>query len=596
MIEVPAVIKTMLHNDTCPKNIRIHFPNGERTDICNDLIVKNSVSFTESLCSQNTLKFGLCESPIFECEVVGVGNVKGATIEVSCEIYCDASVTGAEWRVDIQKYVYAIPYGTFVVDECKRQADLQHRKMKAYSFYYYDGNLSSENSIGNFFSERISTDSSAYVVPIEAFVYEKYPFFFDASAYDYTEKALQGGGSTSGTSGILRQWQYGGLTYVFHIWDYTYRSLNDGYYNNKGVEFDIADINIDSNYESEMQDMLDTLVNDYGMPPFEDLSYAEKFYPPYAYLLSNDHTSSGEYEIKKYIKNPGKLFAYKRIINISPNSVRFHLYTIDQYQAHHDVFFRTIQVLDPDRVISYKLINNINTDLSLTLEREYTEGYRFPYILQGYSYKNAYDEIDTIKMFRGVLELQGLLGAYSRFGMSLVNIKQKFLFVPNLDLYPGENVYPRGSIGGKLLPQDYQSCWYDDSYTLPYGIIHIDFKTVETVEGSQTVIDAFYDLYLNGITPDSDPTTYQIYKVENNDVIKSSTWTSAQILSFCENIAANLSGVRYMPVDFVGRGLPYVEAGDTFEILTRSNDSITTIVLNRTLKGEQTLTDSYKSV
>ena len=51
-----------------------------------------------------------------------------------------------------------------------------------------------------------------------------------------------------------------------------------------------------------------------------------------------------------------------------------------------------------------------------------------------------------------------------------------------------------------------------------------------------------------------------------------------------------------MTVDFAGRGLPYVEEGDTFEILTKSNDSITTIVLNRTIKGEQTLTDEYKSV
>ena len=70
----------------------------------------------------------------------------------------------------------------------------------------------------------------------------------------------------------------------------------------------------------------------------------------------------------------------------------------------------------------------------------------------------------------------------------------------------------------------------------------------------------------------------------------------AQIGQICNNIANNIENVRYMPVDFAGRGLPYVEAGDTFEILTKSNDSITTIVLNRTIKGEQTLTDEYKSV
>ena len=132
MLTVPSEIKDLLHEDTCKKNIRIHFPNGERSDICNDLIVMDSVRFTESLCSQNELKFGLCESPVFECEVVGVGNIKGATIEVYCEIFCPASVEGAVFRPDLQVYVYPIMYGKFDVQECKRQADMNHRKITAF--------------------------------------------------------------------------------------------------------------------------------------------------------------------------------------------------------------------------------------------------------------------------------------------------------------------------------------------------------------------------------------------------------------------------------------------------------------------------------
>ena len=132
MIQVPDEIKALLHQDTCKKNIRIHFPNDERADICNGLIVKDSVSFTESLCSQNSLKFGLCEASIFECETVGVGNIKGAVIEVSCEIYCESTVTGAEWRSDLEAYIYSIPYGTFTVNSCQRQADIIHRKIVAY--------------------------------------------------------------------------------------------------------------------------------------------------------------------------------------------------------------------------------------------------------------------------------------------------------------------------------------------------------------------------------------------------------------------------------------------------------------------------------
>ena len=132
MLTVPDSIKEKLHLDHCQKNIRIHFPNGERSDICNNRIVKDTVSFTESLCSQDTLKFGLCEAAVFECEVVGVGNIKGAKIEVFCEVYCESDTTGAEWKTDLQAWVYPIPYGTFYVESCKRQADMIHRKIEAY--------------------------------------------------------------------------------------------------------------------------------------------------------------------------------------------------------------------------------------------------------------------------------------------------------------------------------------------------------------------------------------------------------------------------------------------------------------------------------
>ena len=132
MLTVPQEIKDLLHQDHCQKNIRIHFPNGERSDICNNLIVKDSVSFTESICSQNTLKFGLCESSVFECETVGVGNIKDAKIRVYCEVYCDPSVSGAVFKTDLQAYVYPIPYGVFTVDSCQRQADMIHRRIVAY--------------------------------------------------------------------------------------------------------------------------------------------------------------------------------------------------------------------------------------------------------------------------------------------------------------------------------------------------------------------------------------------------------------------------------------------------------------------------------
>ena len=43
MLQIPDEIKELLHRDSCQKNIRIHFPNGERSDICNNLIASNAL-------------------------------------------------------------------------------------------------------------------------------------------------------------------------------------------------------------------------------------------------------------------------------------------------------------------------------------------------------------------------------------------------------------------------------------------------------------------------------------------------------------------------------------------------------------------------
>jgi len=200
------------------------------------------------------------------------------------------------------------------------------------------------------------------------------------------------------------------------------------------------------------------------------------------------------------------------------------------------------------------------------------------------------DKINLRTLFNSYLETCGLFGMLDRHNIfRTLNIKRQFHLVPSNVLYPNYDRYPEGVSGGKLLPEDYRSCWYDDQYTLPFGVITCQYKNAEQE-------DCEYMLWLTGFNENSDPNTYLTYELSDNELIKNSLWTQAQIEAICNTIATNINGVRYMPVDFAGRGLPYVEAGDTFEILTKSNDSITTIVLNRTITGEQTLIDTYKSV
>lgn len=588
MLNVPQEIKDLLHRDTCPKNIRIHFPNGERTDICNNLIVKDSVSFKESINSQDTLKFGLCEASVFECETVGVENIKGAQIEVFCEIYCDATVEGAIWQIDLERHVYQIPYGVFVVDSCERQADMIHRKIVGYSFLYYKESLEPKISLGEYWSDSIVNDSAPYVMPVESLVYERYPDFFDMSAYELTPYTISES-STSDFYQILKTWDMSGYTYILRA-DRVKEGgtrYTPGTQDEKPSFFNTDDFNIEENLMANLQDILDVSMN-YGMPEtslseFLKILDYHKIYPPRARPGRN-------HAVVTYINMYGKIFATKRV-PFSPAVVFFSIVKVrnQQYYGVHD--FGWVRILKENNITAY-FVTNINNNITISLPREYVTGYEQIWSYSGYTYKKAYDEIDFIKMFNAVLELQGLIGAYSREGMKILDLKKLFLLNPDENLYPGSTVYPQGAKGGKLLPEDYQTCWYDDAYALQFGLVYCTFKTIQ----NNREVDGEYRLYFNGFDENSNPREYQTYKIENNAVISAKTWTLAEIGAICTTIASNLEGVSYMPVKFKGRGLPYVESGDTFEILTRSNDSITTIVMNRTITGEQTLTDSYESV
>lgn len=100
MLSIPDSVKTLFKTDGVRKNFRVHFPNGEYSDITNENVVQESVKFTESLCSQDVFKFGLAEASVLEFESVGIGNMYGMTIEASIEI--DTSSLTALQVTDIQ--------------------------------------------------------------------------------------------------------------------------------------------------------------------------------------------------------------------------------------------------------------------------------------------------------------------------------------------------------------------------------------------------------------------------------------------------------------------------------------------------------------
>lgn len=585
MLTVPDDVKSLLHQDTCKKNIRIHFPSGVRSDICNDLIVKDSVSFKESICSQDNLKFGLCESPVFECETVGVGNIKGETIEVTCEIYCDSTVDDAIWQMDLQAWVYPIPYGTFTVSEAKRQADINHRKIIAYRSSVNEWIVSDFEKAKKLAANATTyTPKLFYLANICGFDFgESYFDIVDAETVDpdlyekWTAFSPMGGGDVP--------MEY---TFTFYFYSHTASNLTpqalyEFQYTGDGNRDEFNDF-----VEEYLSIFDEYAINKTRALLYDDHESRKQPHPLLEYPMSDIKLMINNNIMMGWFKKPVERFMVYPFVASGRQITDIHLITHvyleitdeggNEYATYTANLFDNVAVKKKTIKSAYSYLGAYDA-YSIPIKKV-NSSYSLP-DFDNYAYQ---DDISSW------LERRAYFGYFGRDGMfKLLNLRQQFGLLPSTTLYPSSTLYPEGVTGGKLLPQDYQSCWYDDDYTKPFGAVQCTY----TNPNNET---CFYIMYLTGFDENTDKDSYRIYDFSNNILAKSKTWTETNVAEVCTLIANVITGVQYMPVEFVGRGLPYVEAGDTFEILTKRNDSITTIVLNRTITGEQTLTDSYKSV
>ena len=151
MLNIPSLVVTLLKRDGVRKNFRVVFPNGEYDDITNENVVCESVKFSESICSQDTFRFGLAESSRIEFETVGIGNMLG--MDIKC--YCEVDLTGetisgiVDWSGDGETVTlensdlgypfFRIPYGLFTVQSCPRNHEaMTHRKVTAISTMFHN--------------------------------------------------------------------------------------------------------------------------------------------------------------------------------------------------------------------------------------------------------------------------------------------------------------------------------------------------------------------------------------------------------------------------------------------------------------------------
>lgn len=481
MLNIPEVVKELLKQDGVKKNFRVHFPNGEHEDITNENLVSESVKFTESLCSQSDLKFGLCESSQLTFETFGIDNISGCTIDCYFRIH---GYDNAE-----------IPLGRFIVDSSKKQRDMSRRTVVAYSDYL---NNPSRNKISEIEKAKwITKFASALAIeynPIFLAIANVSEYIdMDMSVFDKSDisnELLSGSNYVMSVSFGAR----GGSSKNV-ICDISYKKLNinaSNYANSNDLMLaytqDAWNTTEDA-IRSSIKSVIDsTGISNIGITGNEEDAKLQQ-------VISWCKTHARTYDRSGTLYTPTEYVLKETDALFSPyfqsqyGMELFFPYKVDIKNESNTVV-QSIKFKNDSAIKLYK-INPYNGTLKIPkvpLSKQERS------IKSGGVYSADVSQMpDSVEMFRSLLEINGLFltqdktnGKY--YFRELFNPTSGFLF-PEL-----ENLYP-GTDGGNspkdvdiiVKPSILWDLWYDDCESDPYKIVTCQYTDINGSSSAYTV-------------------------------------------------------------------------------------------------------------
>ena len=610
MVDTFDDIKDILKRDSVLKNIRVTFPNGDRADITNDQIIKESVKFEEYLSSRVPVKFGLCEANVISFQCVGVENIKRKIIHVQLEV--DASSL-PEWKrdaygcltsPDVPFPYYVINYGNFVVTSCEYDAESGIRKVvgSSPSLTGKDENVVSMSNACEYDKRKLfyftySTDSSTNYFNLSNYILLQGQSIFAINGVTQTAPTeIADGESASVTKSMhdLRLPLIDGGKAIIDIDIYIYgvsktlTSESDVLYNPSKVAYVKTSDEYKANAESFIKGCVDDL-SEFGDPEGITYSFGVNTWKSVYSLIKK---SVLEMYISYYRNasdrktNPDVVTSYGKYtvpLNgyvmcngehaLVPNRVRFVVTNptagiiIDREMVKgtakhlfYEINDSTISIF-PSRKIS------ITTDqVKIGSSTRYTP-------------EKQLNSLNTKVALQDMLELKGVFGGLGRYGW----YKEYRLFdigslYPSEGIYPSDSLYPASEYNAEHLGvHDFIKAACDE-YVFYYKGIYVKYKDTN---GDDAEYMALFD-------DDDDNPDMPYYNISNNSIISAGRYTEAQLVTLINPLVTVLQKFKYYQSDIQMRALPYIEAGDTIYIRTKNN-VIVTPTLQHIVSGIQDL-------
>lgn len=614
MLNIPETVKALFKRDGVYKNFRVHFPNGELSDLTNENVMQESVKFTESVCSQDVFKFGLTEASVIEFETVGVANMYGMTIECSCEIDCSslpaadkAAIAAGTWdgTWDGVNEVFAVPYGTFRVESCPRDHQaMTHRRVTAYTASLNNVETKAfpflpEEAPWNSLKIRIDAILSLFfgygLTEEDASEFWQVP---ENAPYQPHKLYMENGDTVSftrpysDTNGIVGMVVYdnnysrwwGNQKSFFKLDGMEDYSLSD--YEDFGRSFVDAfnelgyDVTYDQNGNKKYETNYDAIKAEY---PYLFSPCIE-----YAVLRPKDATRAYlRYPIDYDLLLPAVTDVYYSDQSTRPNQ-NFAIYPNDKTIAVVKVSVLHIcagdsQTLNWDAIVSSETYfkhfqftpqNPLPAQISGKVYSPQHSGIQYLAVdnggkagkLKGYDYQDRAKQLqmysygntfDTLEMINGALEIEAKFATASRSGGN------KIIGIDN-----------NSSV--VVIPGEYRQMWFDEYNVEPIGTIRYAY-TDEA--GEEQIVDYKFG---DGAS---------IYDMTDNEVLKLMDGADPSVIEamldayFIPHIAA----VNFVPIDLAMKGLPYLEAGDALSVTAQDGTVCNSYALRHEISGIQAL-------
>lgn len=578
--------------------------------IDNDNLVSESVTIDERMCSDDTIKYGLCEGSSLEFQYFGLENINGCRIQA----FIDVEYGAAE--------PYTIPMGYFTVKKCSRQASTGIIKVTAYNKLQSDYLDAKANSL---LEEQFTSSATVTLFDIQSILLSDYQI------NEVERERIEGGGLVSPwpieiehlfqieesygvdtffNSYVLSDYVGTGFKLCIERYDTQYNSVADARTEafsgslmklerivadwvcevignahigvtpgrvfeairsgEWGIDFaDIFSVYINGKICSTIQYEYDMETQGYSnLGTIQDAWVLKDAYNATIYTIGHigviaPNGSAGDETI--YLDMTGKANApgktsggsYYYYADAQHNLALGHT---EPFRSSDGVAYDTGINLDYLTVFSYPYLPP-----ALTVEVNISD-------LEDFTLRDIVSATyETVCQFG---QLDRVTDLFS--GVELNHTR----LLPAETLYPANSLYPGGADASGFRSM-YSKLWADEGNIHKWKDLIITYKGIE---GGQTK-DLIYQTTINPDGTDN-------YNMSDNWIFRNLTWTSTQVKVYADAMVAKMRDITWFPFEMWCAGLPYLETGDEIEI-PLGEDTYISYVLQRQLKGIQNLQDTY---